>query len=58
MGIIDLLKDIPISAILREKIIDLESENKAIKLENESLEIKRIRLDLETIRDRPHFHAS
>lgn len=31
MGIIDLLKDIPLSAVLKEKIVGLESENEALK---------------------------
>ena len=39
MGIIDLLKDIPLSAVLREKLISLESENKSLKEENASLKV-------------------
>jgi len=40
MGIIDLLKDIPLSAVLREKIIGLESENAILRSENESLKVQ------------------
>jgi hypothetical protein len=40
MGILDLLKDIPLSAVLREKIIDIETENKALKAENAILKVK------------------
>lgn len=40
MGIIDLLRDIPLSAVLREKIIGLESENAILRSENESLKVQ------------------
>ena len=37
MGIIDLLKDVPLSAVLKEKITALETENKSLKSENSVL---------------------
>lgn len=40
MGILDLLKEVPLSAVLREKIVGLESENKFLKEENSLLKIK------------------
>jgi len=40
MGIVDLLKDIPLSAVLKEKILSLESENGALKSENSILKIQ------------------
>lgn len=40
MGILDLLKEVPLSAVLREKIISLESENKSLKEENTVLKAK------------------
>lgn len=39
MGIIDLLKDIPLSAVLREKLISLESEKVSLIKENELLKV-------------------
>jgi hypothetical protein len=40
MGIIDLLKDIPLSAVLKEKIADLESENETLKVKLSEAEEK------------------
>lgn len=40
MGILDLLKEVPLSAVLREKIIALETENKSLKEENTILKSK------------------
>lgn len=40
MGIIDLLKDIPLSAVLKEKIVALETENEALRAKNESLKVQ------------------
>jgi len=40
MGIIDLLKEVPLSAVLSENIIALETENKSLNDENAVLKIK------------------
>ena len=40
MGLIDLLKDVPLSAVLKEKILTLEAENKSLKAENSVLNEK------------------
>ena len=40
MGIIDLLKEVPLSAVLRENIIALETENKSLNNENAVLKMK------------------
>jgi hypothetical protein len=40
MSILDLLKEVPLSAVLKEKIAALEAENKALKAENAVLKEK------------------
>jgi regulator of replication initiation timing len=40
VSILNLLTEVPLSAVLREKIVGLESENESLRLENESLKVE------------------
>ena len=50
MGLIDLLKDIPLSAVLKEKIATMENENGALQTENAILKDDKRQLETENKR--------